>query len=68
MNYKSHYDHRHSFLFFKKKKMTLLKLHYKYDVSLTLNIFKKLTQQFVNSFKIIAKIDRLTYKLNISKH
>ena len=68
MIYKSHYDRRHSSLFFKEDDMTLLKLHHEYSIPSIEDVIKKLTQQFVDPFKVIAKIERLTYKLNISEH
>lgn len=52
-------------LSFKENDWALIKLHKKYNISSTLNITKKLTQQYVESNKIIQRIDRLTYKLNI---
>ena len=68
MNYKKHYDRKHSSLFFKEDEWALLKLHQSYSISFFIEITKKLTQQFVDSFKILAKIERLTYRLNISDH
>ena len=68
MNYKRHYDRKYSSLFFKEDEWALLKLHQNYSISFFIKITKKLTQQFVDSFKILVKIERLTYRLNISDH
>lgn len=68
MNNKRHYDKRHTSLFFGKKEKTLIRLHKEYIISSIFEIIKKLTQQFVDSFKILAKIERLIYKLDISDH
>lgn len=66
MKYKYHYDRKHTSMFLKKEDWALIKLHKKYSISFTLKITKKLTQQFVESFEIIQRIDRLVYKLKIS--
>ena len=65
MKYKHHYDRRHTSLLFKKNDWTLIKLHKNYNISLTIEITKKLTQQYVESFKIIQRTDCLAYKLDI---
>ena len=65
MKYKHHYDRRHTSLFFKKNDWALIKLHKNYSISSTIKIIKKLTQQYVKSFKIIQRIDRLAYRLDI---
>ena len=66
MNAKFHYDRKHEFMFMKQEDVTLIKLHKDYNISLTIS--KKYDQQFVESFIIIEKIDRLTYRLNISSN
>ena len=66
MNYKMHYDRKHTSMFLKVEEWTLIKLHHDYNISFNLNIIKKLTQQFVRSFKVIKKIDNLAYQLNTS--
>ena len=68
MNYKRHYNRRHNSLFFKENDWTLLKLHHEYNISSFIEIINKLTQQFVESFKMLIKIERLAYKLNMSDH
>ena len=63
MNAKFHYDKKHEFMFMKQKDVTLIKLHKDYNIFSTIN--KKYDQQFVESFIIIEKIDRLIYRLII---
>ena len=46
----------------KVKSRVYLKLHSEYKIS---GINEKLTQQRVNSFTVIKKINRLTYKLKL---
>ena len=66
MNYKMHYDRKHTSMFLKVEKWALIKLHHDYNIFFNLNIIKKLIQQFVKSFKIIKKIDNFAYQLNTS--
>ena len=66
MNYKMHYDRKHTSMFLKVEKWALIRLHHDYNIFSNLNIIKKLTQQFVKSFKVIKKIDNLAYQLNTS--
>lgn len=68
INYKRHYDRKHQSLFLKFGEYALLKLHKKYFISFTLDMIKKLTQQFVRSFKILVKVERLIYRLEIPTH
>ena len=65
MKYKHHYDKRHTSLFMKEDDWTLIKVHKNYSISSTLDITKKLSQQYVDSFQMINRIDRLAYKLDI---
>ena len=62
------YDQKHQSLILKVEDWALLRLHKNYQIfsSITLNL--KLSQQYVNSFEIIEKIENLAYRLKISKH
>ena len=66
MNAKFHYDRKHESMFMKQEDVALIKLHKSYNISSAIS--KKYDQQFVESFSIIEKIDRLTYRLNISSN
>jgi hypothetical protein len=63
---KIHYDRRHSSLFLKVNEWALLQLHHDYFISESKNMTKKIFAQYVDSFKVIQRIDRLIYRLNIS--
>jgi hypothetical protein len=63
---KIHYDRRHSSLFLKVDEWALLRLHHDYFISKSKNMTKKIFAQYVESFKVIQRIDRLIYRLNIS--
>jgi hypothetical protein len=64
---KLHYDHRHLSLFLKVKKWALLRLHHEYSISEFKNMIKKMSTQYVRSFKVIQRVKRLTYRLVISE-
>lgn len=49
-------------MFFKINDLIKLRLHRDYELS---KIFNKLKQQFAKSFKIIKRIERLTYRLKL---
>lgn len=62
MKYKHHYDRQYTSLFFKENDWVLIKLHKEYNILSTINVTQKLTQQYVESFKMIQRIDRFAYK------
>ena len=66
--FKHYYDKEHNNYLFKINDWILLKLHKNYNISSTKIFEKKLSQQYVESFKIIEKIDNLIFRLTISKH
>ena len=66
VSYKRHYDRRHSSLFLKVGEWALLKLHHGYSLPSILRMTKKVSQKYVEPFKVIRRIERLTYQLNIS--
>ena len=66
MNAKFHYDKKHQSLFMKKDDYAFIKLHKNYNISFVTS--RKYDQQYVDSFRIIEKIDRFAYRLNISKN
>ena len=66
--FKHYYDKTHSNYQFKIDDWVLLKLHKDYNISTTKILRKKLSQQYVESFKITEKIDNLIFRLTISEH
>ena len=63
MQMKNKYDSQHTSLFFKIKDLVKLCLHKDYNI---LDIkLRKLNTQFVSLFKVIKRIDCLTYKLKL---
>jgi hypothetical protein len=63
---KIHYDRRHSSLFLKMSEWVLLRLHHEYFISESKDIIKKIFTQYVRFFKIVQRIERLIYRLNVS--
>ena len=61
---KARYDFKYLIINFKKKDEAYLKLHYKYFILGLSN--KKLSQQRVDSFKMLTKINSLIYQLQLS--
>jgi hypothetical protein len=66
MQNKAHYDRRHTSLFLKMSEWVLLRLHHEYFVSESKDMTKKVFAQYVESFKVIQRIERLIYQLDIS--
>jgi transposase InsO family protein len=65
---KIHYDRRHSSLFLKMNEWVLLRLHHEYFISESKDIIKKIFTQYVRLFKIVQRIERLIYRLNVSSN
>ena len=68
MSQKRHYDRRHQSTFLVVDEWALLRLHKKYNISIIVDIIKKYDLQYVDSFKMLERIDRLVYKLEIFDH
>ena len=68
MNVKHHYDRKHQSLFMKIDDYVLLRLYRDYEIFFIVKYDSKFSQQYVDLFKILKKIDRLTYRLKIFNH
>ena len=68
MSVKHHYDKNHQSFYMKSKNYVYIRLHKKYDISTIVILRFKYNQQYVESFRILKKIDRLTYRLKLSTH
>lgn len=64
-NQKEHYNRSHQPLFIKIGDWAILKLHKSYSIPFSIKVTKKLTQQYVGPFKIVEKVGRLAYRLEI---
>ena len=65
-NHKDHYYRSHQPLFIKVGDWAMLKLHKGYSIHSSVGVTKKLTQQYVGPFRILEKIVRPAYKLEVS--
>lgn len=65
LNQKEAYDRRHQPLFIKVGEWAMLRLHKGYNIPATAGVTKKLTQQYVGPFLILAKVGRLACELGI---
>ena len=68
MNAKHHYDRKHQPLFMKIDDYALLRLHRGYEIPSTARYESKYSQQYVDPFKILKRIGRLAYRLEIPSH
>ena len=68
VNYKHHYDRRHQPMFMKVGDQALLRLHKGYSIPSTANVTNKLSQQYIRPFRIIEKVGRLAYRLQLPEH
>ncbi len=64
---KIHYDRRHSSFFLKVNEWAMLRLHHEYFISDSKNMIKKISTQYVESFKVVQRIKRFAYRLAISE-
>lgn len=66
MNMKFHYDRRHTAMFLALGDQALLRLHRGYNIPSATN--RNLDQQYAGSLKVLEKIGRLAYQLQISDY
>ena len=64
-NQKEHYDRSYQPLFMRVGNWAMLRLHKGYSIPFSVRVTKKLTQQYVGPFRIVKKVGRLAYKLDI---
>ena len=67
INIKYYYDKHYQLMFLKINDYAFLHLHIKYNISINLEIIKKLSQQYIDSFKILKKIDKFIYRSKVFK-
>lgn len=64
-NQKAYYDQKYQLLFMKVGDWAILKLHKGYSILSSVGVTKKLIQQYVGPFRVLEKIVRFTYKLDM---
>lgn len=55
-------------MYLKVGEWALVRLHKGYEIPSTLSITKKLTDQYVGPFKVLEKIGKLAYHLDVPDH
>lgn len=68
MHAKYTYNEKHQFLFIKIKNFAFIRLHRNYDILSIVILEKKFSQQYVDLFKILERIEHLVYRLNLLSH
>ena len=68
MNAKHNYDKHHKPMFFKEGDFVYLQLHKGYNIPANAAITHKLGQQYTGPFKILHKVGRLAYELELPTH
>ena len=61
INVKHYYNEKHQSLFMKFENFVFIRLHREYDISFIAMLDSKLNQQYIESFKILKKVERLVY-------
>ena len=64
-NSKYHYDRRHHPQFFREGDYALIRLHHGYNVPATVLTGRKYGLQYVGPFRVLARIGRLAYHLEV---
>ena len=65
MSNKFHYDRKHQPMYLKVGDWALLRLHKGYKIPSTLGVTKKLAQQYVGPFRVLERMGKLAYKLEV---
>ena len=66
MTQKYYYDRKHQPMFLNPGDEVLLRLHKGYDIPATAVTGKKYGQQYAGPFKVVDRVGRLAYRLDIS--
>ena len=64
-NHKEYYNRNHQPLFIKIGDWAIIKLYKGYSIPSSVGVTKKLTQQYVGPVRIIERVGRLAYKLDV---
>ena len=68
MKIKRHYDEKHKSMHMRKGNYALIKFHKNYNISFIAILKFKYNQQYVDFFRILKRVNRLIYRLNLSSH
>ena len=68
MKIKRHYDNKHTSIYMRENDYVFIKFHHDYDISFTTVLESKYNQQYVKFFRILKRIDKLTYRFDLFNH
>ena len=68
METKRHYDEKHKPMHMREGDYALIRLHKGYDISFTTILGPKYSQQYVGPFRVLKRVGRLAYRLDLSSH
>ena len=68
MNQKFHYNRKHYPQFLRRDDYALLRLYKGYDIPANKALKRKVDQQYMRSFRVLERIGRLAYKLNLPEN
>ena len=66
INVKFYYDRKHHSIILVVENWALLRFHKSYNIFFIAILKKKINQQYIEFFRVIEKIDRLIYRINVS--
>lgn len=64
-NQKAYYNRNHQPPFMKVGDCAMLKLHKDYSIPSSVRVTKKLMQQYIGPFRVVERVGRLAYNLNV---
>ena len=68
MKIKRNYDDKHKSIYMRERDYVLIKLHHEDDILFIVVFEFKFSQQFVEFFRVLKRVERLVYKLNFSTY
>ena len=68
MKIKRHYDDKHKSIYMRERDYVFIKLHHEYDILSTTILELKFNQQFADSFRVLKRVRRLVYRLELFSH
>ena len=68
METKRHYDEKHKPMHMREGDYALIRLHKGYDIPSTAVLGPKYSQQYVGPFRILERVGRLAYRLDLPSH
>ena len=68
MEAKRSYDEKHKPVYMREGDYALIRLHHGYDIPSTAVLGRKYSQQYVGPFRVLKRVGRLAYRLDLPAH